>query len=184
MIATVILLALLIIASLTDIYRHKIYNWTTYTGILMAIGLSLLASFFGLTEMAQVDFRQSLFGLLVCGGVMVVCFALFQIGGGDVKLLAMIGAFVGPAGGLEVLLWTFVLGAAVAVIILIWKFGAVDLLFAVLGQLFNKLQWGKWQTLSEQQKAELQTPLYLAPCALPAFLIVYLMPITALTGNI
>ena len=33
MVATVLLLALVAIASITDLLWHKIYNWTTYSGI-------------------------------------------------------------------------------------------------------------------------------------------------------
>ena len=47
---------------------------------------------------------------------MLVCFVCFQIGGGEVKLIAMIGAFVGPEFGVQVLLWTLVLGALSAIV--------------------------------------------------------------------
>ena len=34
-----------------------------------------------------------------------------QVGGGDVKLIAMLGAFLGPEQGITAMLWTFVCGA-------------------------------------------------------------------------
>ena len=90
----------------------------------------------------------------------------------------MTGAFVGPAIGIEILLWTFVLGGLSAVLILIWKCGAVDLVQSLLQQVLGKLQFGQWQPLTEQQQARLQLRLYLAPCALVALLVVQFFPIT------
>src|SRR5438270_468124 len=67
--------------------------------------------------------EDSLKGFAVCGGLMLVCFVFFGIGGGDVKLIAMMGAFLGFYRGVEALLWTFVLGAAAGLAILIWRVG-------------------------------------------------------------
>lgn len=173
MIATLVLFALVIVATFTDLWKHKIYNWTTYTGIVAAVLLSGIASLAGGTDVAAIGFSQSLSGLAICGAVMLICFVLFQIGGGDVKLIAMTGAFVGPEFGIEVLLWTFVLGGAVAVAILIWKCGAITLAQNVLQQIFARLHVGNFQPLTEQQQTQLQMKLYLAPCALLALSIVF-----------
>ena len=39
MLATILLLGLMLVAAVTDLLPHKIYNWTTYSGILAALGL-------------------------------------------------------------------------------------------------------------------------------------------------
>ena len=83
---------------------------------------------------------QSATGLTACGAIMILCFVLFQIGGGDVKLIAMSGAFLGPQLGIEALLWTFVIGGAAALIILIWKIGIFKLSRRVMHQLMCKLR--------------------------------------------
>ena len=55
---------------------------------------------------------------------MIVCFVFFPgIGGGDVKLMAMVGALLGTYDGLEALLWTFVLAACFGLIVLVWRVG-------------------------------------------------------------
>ncbi|MDP1798912.1 MAG: A24 family peptidase, partial [Planctomycetaceae bacterium] len=95
-----ILFLLLAIATITDIRSHRIYNWTTYTGLFLAF---LLRGLEGGSESAQ----DGVAGAIGCGGVMLVCFLLFDLGGGDLKLLTMIGAFLGWQRGFEVLLWTF-----------------------------------------------------------------------------
>ena len=38
-------------------------------------------------------------GLAACGLVMLVCFVIFRVGGGDVKLIAMLGAFLDRSKG-------------------------------------------------------------------------------------
>lgn len=183
MIATVCLLILMVIAAATDIREQKIYNWTTYSGIILATGLATLASIFEWSELSEIGIQESAMGLAACGAIMLICFVLFQIGGGDVKLLAMMGAFLGPELGIESVLWTFVLGGATAVIILIWKIGPVQLARRVIQQLMCKLGVGNWDPLSDQEKSQLQLPLYLAPAALLAVLIVrfslvdYLQPL-------
>src|SRR6188474_3498588 len=100
-IATLLLFGLVVLAAWTDAARHRIYNWTTYPGIIA--GLVLAAAGWLLEWAAPSTARawqpvvgwltlgDAVGGFLVCGLLMLVCFVLFPIGGGDVKLLAMIG---------------------------------------------------------------------------------------------
>src|SRR5690606_1594695 len=99
----VLLLILLLIAAVTDVTVNRIYNWNTYPGIAAAFALHGWSS-------GWEGVRFSLEGFLACGVVMLLCFVVSDIGGGDVKLIAMIGAFLGVQAGIEALLWTFVLG--------------------------------------------------------------------------
>ena len=186
MLATVLLLGLVLIASITDLCQHKIYNWTTYPGLLLALGLNaigcLLSTRSGVGEAGLgwlgwpgwAGFRpwESLLGLAACGGVMLLCFVLFRIGGGDVKLIAMLGAFLGLEKGIEAMLWTFVLGGCMALILLVWRVGPL----AVIGRVFRHLVWtlrlAHWQPLTAGERAQLQPPLFLAPSALAAVVIV------------
>jgi prepilin peptidase CpaA len=182
MLATILLLGLTAAAAVTDLARHKIYNWTTYSGIAAALALSAggwLALAQGWTDeitlrnvWGWIPLGQCLLGLLVCGGPMLVCFAMFRLGGGDVKLMAMFGAFMGPDQGLIAMLLTFVLGATAAVIVLIWRFRPLRLLTLSLQRLFWTLRLGQWQPLTDEERAMLQPPLYLAPCALAAAAVV------------
>jgi len=172
MVATVCLFLFAIIATATDVWRQKIYNWTTYTGIIVALLLAGLATWLGNLELSEVEILPSLIGFASCGAIMLVCFVLFQIGGGDVKLLAMAGAYLGPEPGIEALLWTFVLGGATAMIVLIWRIGFLKLVKRVFQQLTVRMGFKKWDPLSEDEQKQLQLPLYLAPSALLAIAIV------------
>lgn len=183
MVAIGILLVLLLAASTTDVRRHVIYNWTVYPGILLAFALNALGEGLGYWEVLPPEDLQkfwgvvglgpSLAGFLLCGLIMVVCYIFFHVGGGDVKLIAMLGAFLGPYQGLEALLWTFVLGAAAGLMTLIWLHGPVRLFRRIVSQVVSILTLRRWTPLAEQERTELQTRLYLAPSALLAVVIVY-----------
>ena len=182
MIGTAILLSLLVVAALTDVRRGKIYNWTTYPGILIGLSFNGLASLLNQFEfdlsiqdmLGAVGLQESIFGLLVCGGMMIVCYLFFAggIGGGDIKLIAMIGAFVGLYAGLESILWTFVLGGCMALISLVWRYGLLRMLTRVFRFGAFWLRLGGRFPLTDVDRQPLKTKLFLAPSALAAVLIV------------
>jgi Flp pilus assembly protein protease CpaA len=181
MVAEVLLLGLLAVATATDLWRHRIYNWTTYPGILAALGMNALGAGLlrgGLLEEATlrhlgwIGLAESALGFLICGGVMLVCYVLLQVGGGDVKLIAMLGAFLGQERGVETMLWTFVLGACLGLIVLVWRVGPLRLIASVGGHLLWMLRLGRFQPLTPEQRAALEPPLFLAPSAMAAAVIV------------
>jgi prepilin peptidase CpaA len=187
MLVTIVLFGLVLTATVTDLARHKIFNWTTYTGILAALGFHGIGSLLlalgrveprGLERLGWIPIAESLIGLLACGLVLLTCFVFFQIGGGDVKLMAMLGAWMGPEQGITVMLWTFVLGACTGLICLIWRVGPMKMCGLVLRRLGSALERigllrpGLLQPLTDAELAELRPPLYLAPSALAAVVIV------------
>ena len=157
MVVTVLLLGLLLVAAATDVRRHKIYNWTTYPGMILALGLNGLGTVVAggqpastprrLESLGWIGLAASLVGLLACGFLLLVCFVLFKVGGGDVKLMAMLGAFLGPEKGIEAMLWTFVLGACLALIVLVWRVGPLRLAGQVLRQMLYTLRLGQLEPL-------------------------------------
>jgi prepilin peptidase CpaA len=182
MVAATLLIALVLVAAVTDLRRHTIYNWTTYPGMLAALALNGLGDLLVRTGLAGaagcqrwgwLGFAQSVFGLLLCGGIVLACFVFFRdVGGGDVKLIAMMGAFLGPDRGIEAMLWTFVLAACLAVVVLVWRVGPLRLLLAMGRQALWTLRLGRVNPIDPQVRAQLQPPLFLAPSALAAVLIV------------
>jgi len=181
MVVTILLLGLLLIASITDVIGHKIYNWTTYPGILAAwtfsaAGAGLEAvdavSTPTLVRLGWISFPNSLLGFLICGFVLLLCFVFFKVGGGDVKLMGMVGAFLGVERGIETMLWTFVLGACVAMVVLIWRVGPLRLVTRVARQILWTVRLRWWPPLSDEERSQLQLPLFMAPSALVATLIV------------
>lgn len=184
MLTTILLLGLVLMATVTDLARHKIYNWTTYIGILVAVGLSAVGSLLAdtteerLRSLGWIPVLESLLGLLACGFVMLVCFVMFKVGGGDVKLMAMLGAFLGPEQGITAMLWTFVLGACMGLIVLIWRVGPIRTIVLAFRRIASAFAPMWFYPLNDEERTQLQPPLFLAPSALVAVVIVRFSVIT------
>jgi len=184
MVTTALLLGLLLVATFTDVRQRKIYNWTTYPGFLIALGLNGLGTLLEIDAASGTGADVRLYGLVglpysaggffLCGAVMLVCYVFFAggVGGGDVKLVAMIGAFLGLEDGIEAMLWTFVLAGCVALISLVWRVGPVKLLVWVTRHALWILRLGKAATLTDEEKEQLKTQLFLSPNAVVAVVIV------------
>jgi prepilin peptidase CpaA len=166
MVALCVLLILLGVATWTDIARHEILNWNTYPGMLAG----LLLNFAGLGILGEgLDgAAASLGGFLLCGIIMLFAFVFFAMGGGDVKLVAMMGAFLGVEQGLFALLWTFSVGFVLGVAIVIWQTGVVEILKKTGRHLVFVLKARSWVSLSTEQRKLLDRGLFLAPSALIA----------------
>jgi Flp pilus assembly protein protease CpaA len=186
MLALLVLFGMLGLATVTDLARHKIYNWTTYPAFVLGIVLSVAQSVI-VTVSSSVELQtrwrnligavspmDCLYGLLACGLLLLVCVLLFagQVGGGDVKLLTASGALLGFDRGLEMLLWTFVLAAAVGMIGLIWKVGPLRMAGFMRRMAFSWFTWRRGAFLTDDEKKMISPPLYLAPSALMAAIIV------------
>ena len=106
-IASVIVLALALAASVTDLRNGRIPNVLTFGGALAAI------IFHG--------FRGGGAGLLMASGgwiagaaVFFPAFALGGMGAGDVKLLAALGAWLGPADAMWLAIYSGIAGGVLA----------------------------------------------------------------------
>jgi leader peptidase (prepilin peptidase)/N-methyltransferase len=87
-----------------------------------------LENFFGILN--EVPFLDSVFGLVIGGGILFLIAFLYVIvrktegmGMGDVKLLAMIGAFLGWQGVVFVMLVSSILGTVTGLSIILYKKG-------------------------------------------------------------
>lgn len=187
-----ILLLFLTAAVVSDVRTRRIFNWITYPGILAGLllnGLGDLAVMAGwaspswMQMWGVIGLGQAVTGFLACGLVMVACYVFFRIGGGDVKLIAMIGAYLGPEDGITAMLWTFVLGACVALSVLVWRVGPVRLLMHLGRRLMGWLRVGYWGALTPEEQKALEPTLFLAPSAWLAVVIVYFRVIERLLGQ-
>lgn len=170
MIAVSVLLILLCIAAWTDFRSHTIYNWNCYPGIVG--GLVLNFAGLGITAAGLDGLWFAATGFFGCGMIMLTAFVFFQMGGGDVKLLAMIGSFLGLESGIEALLWTFSLGFVLGISALIWRYGAVSLIRRGFEHAAAVLRARSWIPLRRDEKKPLEQGLFLAPSALIAVCIV------------
>jgi len=177
-----LLLALMGVCAYTDLRWRKIYNAVTYPGILTALLINAAGSLAERLGWASqqtervigwIGWWPSILGLLACGGIMLVCYVFFGQGGGDLKMMAMLGAFLGVREGIEVLLWTFVFAAALAITLLIWRVGAWQIVRQTALRLFRAIRLRDVSQLASPAGSPLKTVLDLAPSALVALLLVH-----------
>jgi prepilin peptidase CpaA len=104
------LLALLCWAAVQDAATRRIPNWLNFSLILSGIlqgGISL----------GWPGVSHALIGMLCGAGLTIVLFALGALGGGDVKLLAGVGAWMGPWAAVQ----TFALAAIIGMVVVLWQ---------------------------------------------------------------
>ncbi len=114
MIIDIILGLLLALSTFTDIKSHKIYNWATFPGIIL--GLVFNASLYSWPGL-----KESLFGLLAGFGIFLLFYLAGWIGGGDVKLVAAIGALRGPSFSIWVAIYGAIIGGIKALFVMVCR---------------------------------------------------------------
>ena len=102
------LLGLLTWAAVEDLCTRRIRNWLTFSLILTGIFQSSFGSL-------AIGPAQAGLGLSVGFALTVVLFAMGALGGGDVKLLAGVGAWLGPWVVFEVFCVAAVVGMLIVV---------------------------------------------------------------------
>ena len=106
---TGILFALLTIASITDYRTYKIPNWLTAGGIIFGLIYSVFVPF-----SRDFGFLWALGGMMLGFFVMLPCYVLRIMGAGDVKLMAMVGAFLGVDDCFRAIIYSFIVGGIAA----------------------------------------------------------------------
>ncbi len=106
---TAVLFTLLIIASIIDYRTYKIPNWLTTGGMAFGLIYNTMVPF----ELHH-GFLWAVGGLLIGFLIMLPCYALRITGAGDVKLMAMVGAFLGVADTVPAIIYSFIAGGIAA----------------------------------------------------------------------
>jgi leader peptidase (prepilin peptidase)/N-methyltransferase len=115
-----IFVAALIVITVIDLYHQIIPDVISLPGIVVGLLLSLINPY--------ITFFNSLIGILIGGGSLFLVATLYQwifkregMGGGDVKLLAMIGAFLGWKSVILTILLSSLIGSIIGVTIMFLK---------------------------------------------------------------
>ncbi len=113
-------LASLIVITVIDLYHQIIPDVISLPGIGVGLGASLL--------IPEITFFDSLAGALLGGGSLFLVATVYRwlfkregMGGGDVKLLAMIGAFLGWKAVILTILSGSLIGSIIGIAIMIMK---------------------------------------------------------------
>jgi prepilin peptidase CpaA len=113
-----VLAVTLIVASVTDVRRGKIYNWTTYPAMVAGlIGHTLTGGLWG--HDGAMGLTGALMGLAVGFGPLLLAWLAGGIGGGDAKIMGAVGALAGWRFALTALFYGLAVAAVMAVAILI-----------------------------------------------------------------
>lgn len=105
-----VLLILLAIASVSDYRTFKIPNWLTAGGIVFALIYNTAVPFY-----RDHGFLWALGGLVIGFLAMLPCYAIRVMGAGDVKLMAMVGAFLGASDVISAILYSLIVGGIAAI---------------------------------------------------------------------
>lgn len=136
-----VLAGALLVVTFIDLDHQIIPDVISIPGLVVGLGLSWLTG--------NPGWKSSLIGLLVGGGLLYLLAAGYELltkregmGGGDIKLLAMIGAFLGWTGVLVTVMLAAVIGSLLGIaLILFWKKGRTHALpfgpFLSLGALIH-----------------------------------------------
>lgn len=101
----------LVSVAILDLTTRRIPNWLTVPAAALAFGANCLGA-------GAVGALHSVEGLAVGLAIFLPMFLARGTGGGDVKAMAAVGAFLGPAGAFFAALWTLVAGLLGAVLVL------------------------------------------------------------------
>nr|WP_281722351.1 prepilin peptidase [Nitrosomonas nitrosa] len=104
------LLILLLLASWQDIRHYRIPNILVFLGAAIGILFNTLIP----QEMGSIGIATSLGGLGVGLVTLLPLYMLRAMGAGDIKLMAMVGAFVGPPSILMITVYVLLAGGILA----------------------------------------------------------------------
>ncbi len=107
-----VLAAVLLIAAITDVRFHKIPNWLTYPSVIVAFIYHI--SLKGLDGLLF-----SIEGV----GIGVIALGIFYFmggtGAGDVKLMGVVGGFLGPKGAFVAFLFSSIVGGIYSLMLMV-----------------------------------------------------------------
>jgi len=113
------------LAAWQDIRNYRIKNSLVFTGALIGIFLHVVLP-------TDLNFYDALLGWMVGFLVLLPLYLLRAMGAGDVKLMAMVGAFLGPEAILIALLYVLVTGGVLSICVALFRRN--------LGKLFISVQ--------------------------------------------
>ncbi|WP_088007104.1 A24 family peptidase [Indiicoccus explosivorum] len=122
----IFLLLILAVCVITDVKSRKIYNKVIYPALLVTFAYHLFTG--GVDALGQ-----SFIGFLIGFGLLLIPYMMGGMGAGDVKLLALVGALKGGAFVFESFFYIAIIGAAIALGIIVFRSGVLkQLMFALL----------------------------------------------------
>ena len=104
---------ILLIAAVWDIRFNRIPNWLTFPSMIVALSYHVIS---GGVE----GLLFSLGGAAAGMAILIIPYFMRGMGAGDVKLVGVVGAFLGVGKMVLALLWTALVGGLYAIVLLIY----------------------------------------------------------------
>jgi prepilin peptidase CpaA len=139
-----ILFVLLIIAAVSDWRSYRIPNWLTFGGMVFGLLYHAVSPAY-----LHTGFMWALNGLLLGFAMMLPLYLLKTMGAGDVKLMAMIGAFLGALDTFHAALSSFLVGGIAALAFALFHRS----LLRMLGNTASIVRVMAWSTLAGMRPA-------------------------------
>jgi len=114
-----VLIATVLAAAYYDLRVRRIPNWINVSGAILGVGLNIY--FAALKGDGLRGAMLAAAGLLIALCIYVPLYALNGMGAGDVKLMAAIGAIVGPGNWLNIFIVTALLGGAASLTLVLLR---------------------------------------------------------------
>jgi prepilin peptidase CpaA len=108
---TGVLICLLTIAAVSDVRSGRIPNWLVFGGALYAVAYNALYPVYP----RDIGILFALGGLFVGLVALLPGYFLRILGAGDVKLMAMVGSFIGTRAAIEAVLASLITGGVLAI---------------------------------------------------------------------
>ena len=129
---TGVLIGFLSIAAISDVRTGRIPNWLVFTGVLYALAYNALYPVYP----RDIGILFALGGLLVGLVALLPGYLLRVLGAGDVKLMAMVGSFIGTWAAVEAVLASLVAGGILALVLSLYS-GRLPLMLCNVAALFR-----------------------------------------------
>jgi len=126
--ADLILIAVVVVAAVTDLRSGRIPNWLVYPAIVLGLILGTVdGALGGGHESALAGLESHAGGAGAAFGILFLCFAIGGMNAGDVKLMTAVGALGGWSRSGEglfiayVMFYAFAIGATIGLLAAMWK---------------------------------------------------------------
>ena len=129
---TGVLIGLLSIAAISDVRTGRIPNWLVFSGVLYALAYNALNPVYPRDS----GILFALGGLSVGLVAFLPGYLLRVLGAGDVKLMAMVGSFIGTWAAVEAVLASLITGGMLAVVLSLYS-GRLPLMLRNVVGLFH-----------------------------------------------
>ena len=166
-----LLAALLLAVTFTDLRSRRIPNALVLAGLAAGVACHVLTLAIGSAPLAGSEWWSPLAGLATGFALMMPLYLLRATGAGDVKLMAMVGAFIGAPMMIAAALYTLVAGGLLSLVFMLGRGIAAETIANV------RFLFADWA-----QRARTGQGMRLAPLATTAARLPYAVAIALGTG--